>query len=260
MKRGVLEKQPLLVALRATMRCAQEIAHPSAIRLDKIIAYWDSPACRDTWKRKRGECERGLAWKVVCVERRQIPHGGEYAMEHWKIQQSQYLINDKWITVRADSCVTEDGVCIEPYYVLEYTDWAHIVALNPHNEVLITRQYRHGAQCLCTEIPCGVIEAAHRELQEETGCTVTDMKQVGQFYANPSNQTNRVHCFLAYGTAVTGDTNFDESENILFEFVPVNDVLDMMAQGKISQGLHIASLYLGLRAAGYSSVHMSHAM
>ena len=179
-------------------------------------------------------------------------------MEHWKIQQSQHLINDKWITVRADSCVTEDGVCIEPYYVLEYADWAHIVALNPHDEVLITRQYRHGAQRLCTEIPCGVIEAgeapleaAHRELQEETGCTVTDMKQVGQFYANPSNQTNRVHCFLAHGTVVTGDTHFDESENIQCEFIPVNDVLDMMTQGKISQGLHIASLHLGLRAAGY---------
>lgn len=179
-------------------------------------------------------------------------------MKHWTIQHSRYILKDKWITVRADSCVTEHNVLVEPYYVLEHADWVHIVAFNHQNEVLITQQYRHGTQCVCTEIPCGVmeagekpLEAAHRELQEETGCTVETMTQVGQFYANPSNQTNTVHCFLAQGTVVTGETHFDDSEDILSEFVPIEQILEMIAEGTFSQGLHIASLYLGLRAAGY---------
>ena len=68
-------------------------------------------------------------------------------MEPWKTMKSKYLLRDRWLTLRADTCETPDGVTVDPYYVLEYPDWVHIVALDSDGRVLITRQYRHAVAC-----------------------------------------------------------------------------------------------------------------
>jgi hypothetical protein len=38
----------------------------------------------------------------------------------WKVTQSDYVLNNRWIRVRADACETPTGHVIAPYYVLEY--------------------------------------------------------------------------------------------------------------------------------------------
>ena len=38
----------------------------------------------------------------------------------WKTEKSKYLINDKWLKVRADKCIMPNKKIVEPYYVLEY--------------------------------------------------------------------------------------------------------------------------------------------
>ena len=178
-------------------------------------------------------------------------------MKHWKTIKSEYLLRDRWLTVRADACVTAEGVSVSPYYVLEYSDWVHIVALDSANQVLVTRQYRHAAGKVCAELPCGVIEseetplaAARRELQEETGCTAREFEQLASLCPNPATHSNTVHCFLALGAAVTTPPNPDQTEDITCEFLSVRQVMDMIDTGKFCQALHIASLMLALRKHG----------
>lgn len=98
-------------------------------------------------------------------------------MAPWKIIESRYLIRDPWMVLRADRCVTASGVAVDPYYVQEPPDWAQIVAFGREDQILVARQYRHGAALICAEFPCGAVEpgetpeqAARRELLEETGC------------------------------------------------------------------------------------------
>ena len=43
----------------------------------------------------------------------------------WKINQTRYLVQDRWITLRADDCETHEGVSVAPYYLLEYPDWVN---------------------------------------------------------------------------------------------------------------------------------------
>ena len=181
-------------------------------------------------------------------------------MKHWKTTKSEYLLRNKWLTVRLDTCETSDGVLISPYYVLEYSDWVHIIALDSNCQILITQQYRHAVKEVCTEIPCGIIEhgelpemAAHRELHEETGCTSKKLKFIGEFYANPATHTNRVHCFLAYDTTISDNPHQDDTEEITFKFLPIEKVFELIEKGTFSQGLHIASLMLGLRKSGLLS-------
>jgi 8-oxo-dGTP pyrophosphatase MutT (NUDIX family) len=175
-------------------------------------------------------------------------------MQPWVTTKSEYIIRDKWLTVRADSCETSNGFIIEPYYVFEYLDWVHVIAFNDKSHILITHQYRHAVGKICAEIPCGAIhpnekagEAAKRELLEETGCIAERFALFASLYPNPASHTNTIHCFLASNTVVTQKPNQEESEEIICEFLPVQSVLDLIDSGEFSQALHVASLMLALR-------------
>ena len=179
-------------------------------------------------------------------------------LKPWTIKHSTYLVNDRWLKLRADCCETADGREIDPYYVLEFKDWVHVVALDKDNRILITRQYRHAAGVICAEIPCGEIEsgesprqAIERELLEETGCVADTFELVQSVYPNPARQNNRTYCFLAQGTVRKHEPKPDEFEQIASEFVAIEDVLAMMERGEFSQAMHIGTLYAALVRVGF---------
>ena len=65
-------------------------------------------------------------------------------LQPWTVRSSRRVLHDRWISVRADDCVTAEGAEVSPFYVLEYPDWVNVVALDDENHVLLVRQYRHG--------------------------------------------------------------------------------------------------------------------
>src|SRR4051794_32365072 len=59
----------------------------------------------------------------------------------WTVKNSRDVIRDRWVKLRADDCVTAEGVEIAPYYVLEYPDWVHVVALDDEDHIILVEQY-----------------------------------------------------------------------------------------------------------------------
>ena len=174
-------------------------------------------------------------------------------MKPWRTRSRRTLVQDRWISLHADECELSNGRLISPYYVMEEKEWVHIVAMNSSGEVLLTRQYRHAAKLVCCELPCGVaeagedpLEAAKRELKEETGHTADEWAKVSALFANPARQTNRVHCFLARGLKKVGTQSLDDSEEISFEFVSPAEVTRRIQQGDFCQALHVASYLLAV--------------
>lgn len=180
------------------------------------------------------------------------------ALQKWQIQKSKYLVRDQWVTFRADTCVTANGLMVDPYYVLEEADWAHVVAFDDQDRILILRQYRHGSGTICAELPAGAIDetdtsplaAAQRELKEETGCTAEKYEQLGSAFANPGRQNNRVYSYIAYHAKQVTDPKLDETEEIEFEFLTLQELFQLIDSGEFSQSLHISSLFLALRKRG----------
>ena len=176
----------------------------------------------------------------------------------WTVTASRYLIQDKWLTVRADQCRTARGAAVDPYYVLEYPDWVQIVAFDAEQRILVTQQYRHAAGSICLELPCGIVEAAdetplaaaRRELREETGCDSDHFELVGRFSPNPATHTNTLHCFVARDACCSQPISQDETEDVWSGFMSIEDVMSAIETGRFAQALHISSLFVALKHVG----------
>ena len=167
----------------------------------------------------------------------------------WKILGSHYLHKN----VRIDKCELPDGKLIDGF-VLEYGDWATVLALTKAQEVVLVRQYRHGAQKVILELPGGAMEAgddspmhaARRELLEETGYTSDTFIQIGCVSPNPANQTNLIYSFLALNVEKVAVQNLDETEEIEVLLKPFNEVISMAKNGELFQSMQVTAVFFTL--------------
>lgn len=176
----------------------------------------------------------------------------------WVVHKSEYIVRERWITVRADSCIMPNGRVVEPYYVLEYPPWANVVALTGADEVVLVRQYRHGLRQTMLGFPGGVVDpedasplaAARRELLEETGYCSDHWIELGHLAPNPSTHTNVTHCYLATEARQTAPPHLEDTEQIDVVLLPLQTVVEYAVHGQLPQSLHVASLFLALHALG----------
>jgi ADP-ribose pyrophosphatase len=176
----------------------------------------------------------------------------------WHIVSSTHIVQDRWLSLRADVCRLPGGQTVAPYYVFEYPDWVNVVALTEDDQVVLVKQYRHGLQSTLIELPGGGVDpqdasplaAAQRELLEETGYTGERFIQTGVLSANPANHANMTYWFLATSVRYTAAPALDDTEQLEVVLLPLAEVLELMHNGGILQALHIGALFFALRALG----------
>jgi ADP-ribose pyrophosphatase len=152
--------------------------------------------------------------------------------------------------------VTTDQV-VEPGGLRVRRDLIHhsgsvvVLAVNesgsvPH--ILLERQYRHAAGDYLWELPAGRIdpgenelEAARRELLEETGYTAARWRRILKFYASPGFMAETMAIFLATGLR-KGTAQPEEDEVIYKRLVPLPVAVRMAVGGTIRDAKTIASV------------------
>ena len=168
----------------------------------------------------------------------------------WTILSSEYLIRRPWLTARRDVAQLPDGRINHEYYVLEYPDWVNIIAITEDGKMVMERQYRHGLGNTCYELPCGVIEqgetpldAAKRELLEETGYAGGEWTEWMQLSPNPATSNNMVHSFLATGVQKVSGQQLDATEDISVHLLDPAYVQQLLLHNQILQALMAAPLW-----------------
>jgi 8-oxo-dGTP pyrophosphatase MutT (NUDIX family) len=169
----------------------------------------------------------------------------------WTIDNSEYVVNDRFLKLRADLCTTPQGGKVGRYYVLELGDWVNCIAIDEDDNIMMLRHYRHGIQKYLMEFIGGSIEeneqpeaAAKRELEEETGYTSGSLFHVGTSYPNPANHTNKVHTFLAVGGKISQDQSLEVGETITVEKIPFKTVIEEMSKpDSVYPAIYIAALF-----------------
>jgi len=166
------------------------------------------------------------------------------ALRPWRRRSIEPAGSYRVFQVRRLELEDEQGRPRGDAYVLSSGEWCNVVAVTPDDQVVLVWQYRFGSDALSLEIPGGVvdpgetpIQAARRELLEETGYTADTLEPLLVLAANPAIQDNRCHTFLARGARRTAQTRFDAQEELETVLVPAARVADLLDGGQVTHSL-----------------------
>ena len=115
-------------------------------------------------------------------------------------------------------------------------------------KILLERQFRYAAGRMMWELPAGridegesVLEAAKRELLEETGYTAKSWKKAMHFYVSPGFLNETMTIYLARGLR-RGKAMPEEDEVIRTRMVPLSSALEMVMKGRIEDAKTISGV------------------
>jgi 8-oxo-dGTP pyrophosphatase MutT (NUDIX family) len=181
----------------------------------------------------------------------------EQRLRPWRIVSSEYRIDTKFLRLRADRVELPSGAFVDDYFVRESRGFCVVFALTAGGDVLLVRQYKHGAGEILTELPAGMIDAgespeacAVRELAEETGYTGSPPQFVRTFLADPTNATAQFHLFIVRDAVCTRGQQPDVTEDIEVALASVDEVRAMALDGRISGGSQVAAVLVALAHLG----------
>lgn len=132
--------------------------------------------------------------------------------------------------------------------VVRHNGGAAVLCINENEEILLVKQFRYAYDEVMFEIPAGKLEknedpleAAKRELEEETGNKADSLEFLGAIYPTCGYSSEIIYLYLA-NNCKKSHTHFDEDEVIESSFYKLEDVKNMILNGEIKDAKTICAL------------------
>jgi ADP-ribose pyrophosphatase len=125
-----------------------------------------------------------------------------------------------------------------------------ILPLLRDDTILLIRTFRYAVGQYLLELPAGTLEknenpmnAAGRELLEETGYLAGRVQPIGNFYTSPGILSEKMYAFAAYDLQKR-EQALEEGEDIEVMTVPFTEAVGMIKSGQIVDGKSISALLM----------------
>lgn len=133
-----------------------------------------------------------------------------------------------------------------------------VIPVTDDGKVIIERQFRYPINSVITEIPAGKLDAAtedrldaaKRELLEETGITADEWIDMGIYYPAAAYSDEKITMYLAKGLH-KGQQKLDDDEFLNIEEIPLSDLVKQVMSGEITDGKTQVAV---LKAAKYMGI------
>lgn len=171
----------------------------------------------------------------------------------WKKISGKHIYSNPWVDIREDKVLNPAGK-ESLYGVVSFKNRAiGIVPIDKEGNTWLVGQHRYPLNEYSWEIPMGggplaedILDAAKRELKEETGLSAKKWDNICRIHT--SNSVTDEEGFIFIATELTeGETEFEETEKLEIKKVPLKEAVDMVMENKITDSLSIAGILKAAR-------------
>lgn len=166
-----------------------------------------------------------------------------------RLIEKQVIFDGKKVRLEVHHLETDEGkrhareVVVHPGAVV-------VLPLLPDGRIMLIRSRRYAVGQILVELPAGTLEkkenpmnAAGRELLEETGYLAHRMKIIGTFYTSPGILSEKMYAYAAYDLEEKHQA-LEEGEEIELLPTPLNEAIEMIRTGEIADAKSIATLLM----------------
>jgi ADP-ribose pyrophosphatase len=168
-----------------------------------------------------------------------------------KVISSQEVLKNNLFTVAEEVATDPSGFQIHRF-IVRHPGSAVMMAVDQKDRVLLVKQFRLPAQQELWELPAGrldpgetSLQAAKRELREETGYKAKKWVKLASFWATPGYVDEKMNLFLAVGLTEGAQEPMDD-ERIQIRWFSKTELRSLIRAGKILDGKTIIGYFLWL--------------
>lgn len=166
----------------------------------------------------------------------------------WKKMSSRVVFENDWMRVLEDDVMNPGGGNSLYGHVHFKNVAVAIIALDNDDNTWLVGQDRYTLGEYSWELPMGgapldepPLMAAQRELREETGIRAAHWETLMRLHTSNSI-TDEVGLAYVATDLSFGDTQFEETEDLRIRKLPLDDAVDMVLAGQITDAISAAAL------------------
>lgn len=167
----------------------------------------------------------------------------------WRKLSSKIIHKNPFYLVKKEDVIKPDGSNGE-YYVVENEVSVYIVAVDVDENIILIKTHRYPNDIISIEVPAGSsdgqcsVDAAKRELLEETGLTAKTWDFLGTIHSANNIIRGQGDIFLARNLAQTGNNEQAEEGIYGIQKASVKNIFEMIKNGEITDSETITALSL----------------
>jgi 8-oxo-dGTP pyrophosphatase MutT (NUDIX family) len=166
----------------------------------------------------------------------------------WKTLSSSIVYKNPFYKIQKDDLIFPDGREGE-YFIVKIGAAVFIVPVK-NGKIIFVKQYRYVFDDWFLELPGGgvsdnvIIEAASKELHEETGYKAGAMQEIGKFTSVSELMDEETHVFVAKDLKNVGQKLESSEEGMEVVEIEIDKAYKMIEDGEMKDGQTIAALML----------------